>query len=150
MQAIARQKKGARYLLTVIDVFSKYAWVAPVKSKDSAAVTEAFRQILNAASPRHPNRLQTDKGKELFNAPFAALMKRHNIQHFACESDEKAAVVERFNRSIKTRIWKYLSDGGTVCWVEVIQKLVDAYNHSYHRSIRMAPANVDKRHEDKL
>ena len=57
MQAITRQNTGARYLLTVIEVFSKYAWVAPVKSKDAAAVTEAFRQILNAAAPRHPNRL---------------------------------------------------------------------------------------------
>ena len=89
MQAIARQNKGARYLLTVIDVFSKYAWVDPVKSKNAAAVTEAFRQILNAAAPRHPNRLQTDKGKEFFNATFAMLMKRHNIQHFASESDQR-------------------------------------------------------------
>ena len=64
MQAIARQNNGARYLLTVIDVFSKYAWVAPVKSKNAAAVTEAFNQMLNAAAPRHPNRLQTDNGKE--------------------------------------------------------------------------------------
>ena len=129
MQAIARQNKGARYLLTVIDVFTKYAWVAPIKSKDAAAVTEAFRQILKAVAPRHPNRLQTDKGKEFFNVSFAALMKRHNIQHFANESDQKAAVVERLNRTIKTRIWTYLSDRGTVCWVDVIQKLVDAYNH---------------------
>ena len=74
-------------------------------------------------------------------------MKRHNIQHFASESDQKTAVVERFNRTIKTRIWTYLSDRGTVCWVDVIQKLVDAYNHSHHTSIRMAPADVNKRHE---
>ena len=61
MQAIARQNKGARYLLTVIDVFSKCAWVAEVKLKDAAVVTKAFSQILNAAAPHHPNRLQTDK-----------------------------------------------------------------------------------------
>ena len=57
------------------------------------------------------------------------------------------AVVERFNRTIKTRIWAYLSDLGTVCSVDVIQKLVDAYNHSHHRSIGLAPANVKTRHE---
>ena len=75
-----------------------------MKSKTAASVTEAFRQILNSAAPRHPNRLQTDKGKEFFNAIFTALMKRHNIQHFASKSDQKTAVVKRFNRTIKTRI----------------------------------------------
>ena len=150
MQAIARQNKGARYLLTVIDVFSKYAWVAPVKSKDAAAVTEAFRYILNVAAPRHPNRLQTDKGKEYFNAIVDALIKRHNILHFASESDQKAAVVECFNQTIKTRIWTYLSDRGTVCWVDVIQKRLDAYNNSQHRLIGMAQADVAKRHKHTL
>ena len=83
MQAIARQNKGARNLLTVIHVFLKYDWVAPVKLKDAAAVTDSLRQILNAATPRHSNRLQSDKGKELFNAFFDALMKRNNIQQAA-------------------------------------------------------------------
>ena len=69
-------------------------------------------------------------------------MKRYKIQHFASESDQKAAVVERFNRTIKTRIWTYLSNRGTVCWANVIQDLVNAYNYSRHRSIGMAPADV--------
>ena len=142
MQAIARQNKGARYLLTVIDVFSKFAWVAPVKSKDAATVTKAFQQILASVASRHPRQLQTDKGKEFFNSKFASVIKRHNIQHFASESDQNAAVVERFNRIINTRIWTYLSDRGTVCWIDVIQKLMDAYNASRHRPIGMAPAEV--------
>ena len=150
MQAIARQNGGARYMLTVIDVFSKFAWVAPIKSKDAAAVTEGFRHVLETALPRHPRRLQTDKGKEFFNSSFTALMKRHTIQHFASESDQKAAVAERFNRTIKTRIWTYLSDRGTVRWVDVIDQLVDAYNHSRHRTIGMAPADVEKKDEDRL
>ena len=77
-------------------------------------------------------------------------MKRHKIQHFASESDQKAAVVERFNRTIKTRIWTYLSDRGTARWVNVIQDLVNAYNHSHHRSIGMAPADVQKKDENRL
>ena len=71
-------------------------------------------------------------------------MKRHNIQHFAIESEKKAAVVKQFNRTIKTRIWTYLSDRGTVRWVDIIQDLVDAYNHSRHCSINMTPADVQK------
>ena len=77
-------------------------------------------------------------------------MKRHGIQHFASEREQNAAVVERFNRTIKTRIWKYLSDSGTVRWVDVIQDLVDAYNNSRHRLIGMAPADVEKKDENRL
>ena len=135
MQGISRQNLGMRYFLTVIAAFSKFAWVAPVKSKEAVAVTEAFRQVLEEAAPRSPNRLKTDKGKELFNTSFAALMRRHGIQHFARESDQKAAVTERFNRTLNTRIWTYLSDRGTVLWVDIIGQLVDAYTHSRHRSI---------------
>ena len=69
-------------------------------------------------------------------------MKCHGIQHFASESKQTAAVVERFNRTIKTRIWTYLSDRGTVRWIDIIHDLVVAYNHSRHRSIGIAPADV--------
>ena len=104
MQGIARQNDEMRYLLTVIDVFSKFAWAVPVHSTDAKAITSAFDQVLMAAHPRHPWSLQTDKGKEFFNSNFLALMKRNGIYHFASESEQKAAVVERFNRTIKTRI----------------------------------------------
>ena len=70
MQGIARQNGGMRYILTVIDVFSKFAWAIPVQSKDAKAITAAFKQVLTAANPRHPRRLQTDKGKEFFNSDF--------------------------------------------------------------------------------
>ena len=86
MQGIAKQNGGMRYLFTVIDVFSKFAWAIPVHSKDAKAITAAFGQVLTTANPRHPRRLQTDKGKEFFNSNFQALMKRHGIQHFASES----------------------------------------------------------------
>ena len=104
MQGIARQNGGMRYLLPVIDVFSKFVWAVPVHSQDVQAITEAFGKVLTIANPRNPKRLQTDKGKEFFNSNFQTLMKRHGIQHFASESKQKAAVVERFYRTIKTRI----------------------------------------------
>ena len=99
-----------RYILTVIDVFSKYAWSEPVRSKDAGAVADALKQVLHQARPRKPKRLQTDKGKEFFNNTFAALMRRHGISHFASESDQTAAVVERFYRTIITRIFTFLSE----------------------------------------
>ena len=88
------------------------------------AVADALKQVYQQAKPRKPKRLQTDKGKEFFNSTFAALLRRHGISHFASESDQKAAVVEKFNRTIKTRIYSFFSDRGTGRWVDVIQDLV--------------------------
>lgn len=105
MVGLQRDNDRQRYILTVIDVFSKFAWTTAVPNKDGATVTEAFRTVLDQAAPRKPKRLHTDKGKEFFNKDFAALMNRRGINHFATESDQKAAVVERFNRTLKTRLW---------------------------------------------
>ena len=150
MQGLARQNNVMRYLLTVIDVFSKFAWVAPVKSKDGAAVTAAFREVLEGAAPRRPRRLQTDNSKEFYNTSFTNLMRRHGIQHFASERDQKAAVVERFNRTIKTRLWTYMSGRGTLRYLGLLAQLSDSYNHSLHRSIGMAPAKVQEHDQDRI
>jgi hypothetical protein len=77
-------------------------------------------------------------------------MSRNKIHHFASESDMKAAVVERFNRTIKTRIYTYLSDRGGARWVDVLQDLVKAYNSSNHRTIGMSPDQVTEKSEDRL
>ena len=116
----------------------------PVHSKDAKAITAAFAQVLTTAIARNPQLLQTDKGIKFINSDFHTLMKRHNIQQFASESEQNAAVVERFNWTIKTRIWIHFSNRGTVRWVDIIQDFVDAYNHSRHRSIGMSPADVQK------
>ena len=106
--------------------------------------------MLTAANPRHPRRLQTDNGKDFINSDFQVLMNCHAIPHFANKREQNAAVVKRFNRTIKTRIWTYLSDRGTVRWVNVIQGLVNSYNLSRHCSIAIAPADVQKKRENRL
>ena len=117
---------------------------------NAKAITAAFGHVLTTVNLRHPQRKQTNKSKEFLNSDFQALMKRHGIQYFASESERTAAVVERFNRTIKTRIWTYFSDRGTVRWIDIIQDLVDAYNNLRHRSICMAPADVQKKDENRL
>ena len=91
MQGIARQNGKMMFLLTVIDVFFKYALAIPVHSKTAKAFTEAFDQVLITTKPRQRRRFQIDKGKEVFISDFQALMKRHKIQHLACESDQNDA-----------------------------------------------------------
>jgi transposase InsO family protein len=140
---LADDNDGHHFLLTCIDILSKFAWVVPVKSKDAQHMVVAMRKLLKQAHPRKPKRLQTDKGTEFFNSSVGALLREHKIEHFASESDQKAAVVERFNRTLKSRMWTYFSANKTKRYVNVLQDIVYAYNHTEHRSIRMRPVDVD-------
>lgn len=135
----SRFNKGYKYLLTVIDCFSKYAWAVPIKNKSAAEVTKAFEKIL---SERKPRNLQTDQGKEFYNKLFGKLMKINNINHYSTYSNLKASIVERFNRTIKTAMWKQFSLQGNYIWYPIIQSLVRNYNNRKHRTIKMAPADV--------
>ena len=150
MQQLARANAGARYILTVVDVFSKYAWAAAVRDKSAKTVADAFAQVLASARPRCPRRLQTDKGKEFFNASFAALMHTHGIARFASESDQKAACAERLNRTLKTRLFILMTASATQRWVDALDAVVDAYNHSRYRSIGMCPASVCRSDQDRI
>ena len=83
--------------------------MVPIKKKDAATVTAGFAEVLRQAAPRCLARRQTDKGLDFFNSQLAALMKRHKIEHFVSNSYLKAACVERFNRTIKTRLYTYMT-----------------------------------------
>ena len=141
VSSLSRFNKGYKFLLTCIDVFSKYAWVVPLRNKTSTSLVNAFQSILDTG--RSPDKLQTDKGLEFLNAPFQQLLKKHEIEFFTTDSELKASVVERFNRSLKTRMWKYFTYKNTHVYVDILQDLVSAYNNSYHRSIGRPPVSVN-------
>ena len=143
VQKIKRQNNGYGYLLTVVDVLSKYAWVEPVKTKSGVNVTAAFENVLKRAKGRKPINLQTDDGKEFYNKTFSEFCKKHAIHHFSTQGDTKASVVERFNRTLKDRLYRYFTVKNTLRFVEILQRLVHGYNVSFHRSIGMAPAKVN-------
>ena len=143
MQTLAEQNDGYRYILTCIDILSRYAWTVPVRSKSSKDMLVAFKQLLRIANPRRPQRLQTDKGREFFNTQVSSFLREQHIQHFASNSDQKAAVVERFNRTLKNRIWTYFTANNTTRYSNALVDITDAYNHSVHRSIGMRPIDVD-------
>ena len=151
MQALSRANKGVRYLLTCIDVFSKFAWAIPCKAKSATEMVTAFRQLFKEAHPRRPSRLQTDKGKEFLNSQVQTLLRdTYQIAHFYSWSDQKAAVVERFNRTLKSHMWRYFSAKQTNRYLDILPKLMQAYNNSYHRSIGTMPANVRTKDEPRI
>ena len=145
MQAMAAENDGYRYLLVCIDVFSKYVWVIPLKTKTGPALVTAFKKILK--SGRKPQKIQTDQGTEFFNKHFKDLMKEEEIQLYNTYNETKASVVERVIRTLKTRMWRYFTAKKTMRYIEVLQDLVDSYNRSKHRSIQKKPINVTQNNE---
>ena len=146
MTSLAEHNSGYKYILTCIDVFSKYAWTIPLKNKTGLVLIDAFKQILK--SGRKPHLLQTDKGTEFINRNFQKLLKKEEIRFFTTQNETKASVVERFNRTLKTKMWKYFTANNTYAYMEVLPKLLSAYNHSYHRSIKTIPASVNIHNAD--
>ena len=140
VQHLSRHNRGVRYLLTVIDVFSKYAWVRPLTRKTGAQVQKAFESIFREG--RKPLRLQTDDGKEFYNKTMTAFLKRHNIVHFSTKGDTKASVVERFNRTLKERLYRYFTAKNTLNYKQALPDVVRGYNATPHGSIGMAPERV--------
>lgn len=149
MGSYAKENKGFKFLLTVIDCFSKYAWAIPIKAKTSENVTKAMQNIF-LTSKRHPQNLQTDDGKEFFNKIFKKLMDKYHINHYSTFSILKASIVERFNRTLKEKMWKEFSFNGNYKWINLIQELTKQYNNTKHRTIKKRPSDVNKDNAENL
>ena len=148
LTSISRQNDGHKFILTVIDVFSKFAWVRPLTNKSANTVTEAFRSVI---SLRKPNFLQTDKGTEFLNSTFQRLLEENKIKFYTTENEDiKCAVVERFNRTLKSRMFRYFTHKNTSRYVDVLKDFVTAYNHSYHSTIKTKPADVNNENEKEI
>ena len=149
LKQLALHNQGFKYLLTCIDIFSKYAWVKPLKSKTGTALLTAWKTILQCG--RKPNILQCDKGKEFVNAEVQQYLKKQNIHFFTIHNEEtKASVVERFNQTLKSNMWRYFTNHDTRKYIGVLDDLVKTYNHRYHRSIRRAPVEVTDGNEEEV
>jgi hypothetical protein len=132
----------------VIDVFSKYAWAVPIKKKDAQSVTDAYASILRE---RKPLKIQTDKGKEFMNARFKRMLDENDVRFYVSQNaDIKASVVERFNRTLKTKIWKYFTHNNTFNYANVLDDLLHSYNNTHHRTIDRAPSSVKRKDVDAL
>lgn len=129
----AKQNKGYKYILVLIDTFSKFVWARKLKNN-------IFKYISN----RIPKNIQTDAGKEFFNSTFQRLMRTYKINHYCTFSKMKASICERVNRTLLNRIWYRFSMQGSHKWIDILSDIVDSYNSSVHRTIGMRPIEVTK------
>ncbi|XP_018346316.1 PREDICTED: uncharacterized protein LOC108750937 [Trachymyrmex septentrionalis] len=128
--------RGHHYILTVIDVLSKYAWTVPLKSKGGSETANAIAEIIRE-SGRCPKNLQTDMGKEFYNADEQKILKKHNVNHYSTYLTLKVSVVERINHTLKNDMWKMFILNDNYKWVDELLHLMLDYNARKHRTIGM-------------
>jgi len=149
MRPYSSSNRGYHYILTVIDALTKYAWAVPLKAKGGREAADAIAGIIRE-SGRCPKNLQTDMGKEFYNADVQKLLKKHDINHYSTYSVLKASIVERFNRTLKNDMWKQFTLNGNYKWIDLLPRLVSNYNARKHRTIGMRPIDVSPAIAEKL
>ena len=126
MQLISKFNKGFRFLLCVIDIFSKYAWVVPLKDKKGVSIVDAFQKILDDSN-RKPNKIWVDKGSEFYNSSFKKWLKDNDIETYSIHNEGIFIVAERFIGSLKIKIYKYMTSIPINVYLNKIDHTVDEY-----------------------
>ena len=145
MKKYSQVNKGFTFLLTVIDIVSKYAWAIPLKNKEGLTLKKVFKDLLEKG--RVPVNLEVDKGTEFYNKHVKSLLKENKIHLYSSYSHLKASIIERFNRSLKSEMWKKFTLNGNNKWIDILDDLVKKYNKRIHRTIKMRPIDVNKTNE---
>ena len=148
MMKFKQYNDGYSYILMVIDVFSKYLWMRPLKTKTGESIKSALANILREG--RYPTRIKTDKGQEFKAREVQKLLNKYNIQHLYAQNETKATVAERVIKTIKSKMYRYFTYKQSYRYVDELQNFVDSYNNTYHRTIKMPPNEVDKADETRV
>ena len=164
MQLLSKYNKGIRFLLCVIDIFSKYAWVVPLKDKKGISIyisivkawvvplkdkkginiisiVKASQSILKQSN-RKPNKIWADKGSEFYNVYFKKWLRDNNIVMYSTHNAGKSVVAERFIRTLKSKIYMYMTSISKNVYIDKLDDIVDEYNNAYHTTIKMKPIDV--------
>ena len=138
MQALSKENEGYKFLLLVIDTFSKYGWIVPLKDKKGETIVKALKEIFKE-SGRRPDKLWTDKGREFFNKDVRDL-----VYLYATENEEKSSIAERWIRTMKEKMFKYFTDNNTYNYIDALPELVEDYNNTVHSSTKLTPTDASK------
>ena len=149
MQQLKSYNHGFRYILNVIDVFSKFVWSVPIKDKTGKTITNTFQSIVKT-SKRKPNKLWVDNGSEFYNNVFQKWLVENEIKMYSTFNEGKAVVIERFNRTLKNKMYKYFTANNTYKYVDVLPDLINEYNNHKHSTIKMTPTEASMKYNEKV
>ena len=143
MQKYSKENDGYRYICVIIDCFSRYVWVKPLKNKTGKATVKALALLL---MNERPKLIQADQGTEFFNRDVKRMLEAFGPKLYHTYTDKKAAIVERVQRTLRGRLGRLFTKRGNCKWIDKIDDIVTAYNNTHHSSIKMKPADVDEEH----
>ena len=141
MQSLSRKNKGIKYLLSAIDLYSKYAFVIPLENKKGISVTNGFNKIIKQSN-RKPNKICVDQGGEFYNNVFKKWLSDNNIIMYSTYNEGKSVVAERFIRTLKSKLYKHMAAIGKNVYYDVLDDVVNKYNNIKHSTIKMKPTDV--------
>ena len=124
--------------MCVIDIFSEYTWVVLLKDKKDVRIVNAFQKILKESN-RKPNKIRVEKGREFYDSCFKKWLKDNDIEMYLIHNEGKSVVAERFIRTLKTKIYKYMTSISKNVYIDKLDDTVNEYNYTYHRTIKMKP-----------
>ena len=141
MQSLSKKNKGIKYILCVIDLYSKYAFVIPLKDKKGISITNAFDKIIKQFK-RKPNKLRVDQGSEFHNRVFKKWLSDNDIIMYSTFNEGKSVVAERFIRTLKNKLYKHMAATGKNVYYDVLDDIVNEYNNTKHSTIKMKLMDV--------
>ena len=144
MQSLSKKNKNIKYLLCAIDLYSKYAFVVPLKNKKGISVTNGLKKIIKQ-SGRKPNKIWVDQGSEFYNHVFKRWLSRNNIIMYSTYNEGKSVVAGRFIRTLKNKLCKHMTATGKNVYYDVLDDIVNEYNNTKHNTIKMKPKDNNKR-----
>lgn len=142
---ISKENDGYRYILVVMDVFSKYAWLQPLKTKTGHEVSTALRKIFQNTNTE---KIRTDKDKCFLSKNTQQLFKEKGIRHFVTQNEDvKCNFVERLIRTLRQKFWRFFLTKRSHRIIDDLQSIVQSYNSTIHRTLGIAPENVSSQNE---
>ena len=141
MQSLSRKNKGIKYLLCAIDLYSKYAFVIPLKDKKGISIVNAFDKIVKQSN-RKPNKIWVDQGGEFYNNVFKKWLSDNDIIMYSTYNEGKSVVAEKSIRTLKNKLYKHMTATGKNVYYDVLDDIVNEYNNTKHSTIKMKAIDV--------
>ena len=138
VQSLSRKNKSIKYLLCAIDLYSKYAFVIPLKDKKGISIVNAFNKIIKQSN-RKPNKIWVDQGGEFYNNVFEKWLSDNDINMYSTYNEGKSVVAERFIRTLKNKLYKSMTGTGKNVYYDVLDDVVNKYNNTKHSTMKMKP-----------
>ena len=140
---ISNLNKRLRFLLCAFEIYSKYAWVISLNDKKGITITNAFQKVLDESN-RKPNKVWVDKSSEFYNRSMKSFLQKNDIEMYSTHNEGKPVISARFIRTLKNKIYKYMTSVSKTGYIDKLYDIVNKYNNTYHNTIKMKPVNVKK------